>query len=295
MPTLSKGTMRALRLGFLLVAVGLSVWAVAARWDEVVLDLEKIGWLRVLVCVPATAAGLVCGMLAWRSVLGGLGSPLPRRDAARIYFIGQLGKYVPGSVWPVLAQMELGRDHDVPRRRSAGALLVAVVVSLTTGLIVAALTVPFVSGDRHPALWWLLAAVPLLVVPLVPRVLMALLRRVPVLDLGGLHLFVLVGAFPSGGVGPLLIASIGGYPLAWAAGMIAFVLPAGAGARDVTVVLALSAVVPTSAAIAAAVVSRAVTTVCDLALAAVAAVGARNRLRARPTPPPPPEPVPAQH
>lgn len=299
--------MRVLRLAFLVLAVGLSVYAVATRWDQVVVDVHRIGWVRVLVCVPAMLGGLVCGMLSWRAVLAGLGSPLARKDAARIYFVGQLGKYVPGSVWPVLAQMELGRDHQIPRRRSAGALFIAVVLSLTTGLIVAGLTVPFVTGHRHPALWWLLALVPLLSPLLVSRVLLGCLRRLPVVDLGsalpaampgramgaavawstlgwlsyGVHVAVLAGAFPSGGAASLVVASIGGYPLAWAAGMIAFMLPAGAGARDVTIVLALSAVVPTNSAIAAAVVSRAVTTACDLGLAGTAAVGARSASRRR--------------
>ena len=316
-PRLDPRVLRALRVGFLVVAIGLSVYAVATRWDEVVLDVRRIGWLRVAICVPAMLGGLVCGMLSWRAVLAGLGSPLRPTDAARIYFVGQLGKYVPGSVWPVLAQMELGRDHDIPRRRSAGALIVAVVLSLTTGLILAGLTVPFVTGHRHPALWWLLALVPLLAPLLVSRVLLGALRRLPVLDLGpalpatmpgrsmaaavawstlgwlsyGVHVAVLAEAFRSGGVTPLLVASIGGYPLAWAAGMIAFMLPAGAGARDVTIVLALSAVVPTNSAIAAAVVSRAVTTACDLGLAGAAATGARKITRgrtARPTLPPVP-------
>jgi hypothetical protein len=251
--------------------------------------------------------GLYCGMRAWRAALAGLGSPLRTRDAARIYFVGQLGKYLPGSVWPVLAQMELGRDHDIPRRRSAGALILAVVISLTTGLIIAGLTVPFEAGHRYPALWWLLVPMPFLVPLLSPRVLLACLRRLPLLELDaalpavmparamaaavawtvlgwlsyGLHIAVLAGAFPAHGVAPLVIASVGGYPLAWAAGLIAFLLPAGAGARDVTVVLALSAVVPTNPAIAAAVVSRAVTTGCDLALAAAAAVGAGSTVRQR--------------
>jgi len=298
---------RLLRLGFLLAAVGLSVWAVASRWGEVSLDLRQIGWPRLLLCAPAMVGGLVFGMLSWRAVLRGLGSPLGSTDGGRIYFLGQLGKYLPGSVWPVLAQMELGRDHEIPRRRSVGALIIAVVVSLATGLIIAGVTVPFVAGDEHPVLWWLTAPVPLLVVLLLPGVLLAVLRRLPVLNLGaalpaalpgrsmaaavawsglgwisyGVHVALLAGAFPSGGAGSLAVASLGGYPLAWAAGMIAFMLPAGAGARDVTLVLALSAVVTTNTAIAVAVVSRAVTTGCDLALAAVAALGARAVVRRR--------------
>ena len=37
------------------------------------------------------------------------GRPVPRRSSAEIFFVGQLGKYVPGAVWPVVVQMRLGR------------------------------------------------------------------------------------------------------------------------------------------------------------------------------------------
>jgi glycosyltransferase 2 family protein len=289
--------MRMLRLVFLVAAVGLSAYAVATRWHEVSQHLHQIGWGRVALCVPPMLAGLFCGMRAWRSILSGLGSQLPVRPSARIYFVGQLGKYIPGSIWPVLAQMELGHDHDVPRRRSAAALVIAIMVSLATGLIVTVLTIPFVDGGRYPALWWLLVPVPILVALLNPRVLWGCLSLPPVLPnrsmaeavawatLGwlsyGLHVAVLVAAFREHGADTVAVASIGGYALAWTAGLIAFVLPAGAGARDVTLVLALSGVVATNPAIAVAVVSRAVTTVCDLGLAAIAA-GAGIRVM-RPT------------
>ena len=301
--------LRAARLVFLAVAIGLSVYAVATRWGDVSTHLRQIGWWRSLFCLPLMLGGLFCGMRAWRAVIAGLGSRLGVREASSIYFIGQLGKYVPGSVWPVLAQMELGRDHEIPRRRSAGALVVAIVVSLATGLIVAGFTIPFVDGHRYPALWWLLVPIPFLVIILNPRVLWGCLRRLPILKLRtnlpaplptramasaiawstlgwfayGLHVGVLAAAFHLHGLGTLLIASVGGYALAWAAGLIAIVLPAGAGARDVTLVLALAEVLPTNPAIAVAVVSRAVTTVCDLGLAGLAALGVAPVLRQRGT------------
>ena len=308
----SPAVVRILRLVFLVAAVGLSVYAVAARWHEVSQYLHQIGWGRVALCLPLLLAGLFCGMRAWRSILSGLGSQLPVRPSARIYFVGQLGKYIPGSIWPLLAQMELGRDHDIPRRRSAAALVIAIMVSLATGLIVTVLTIPFIDGDRYPTLWWLLVPIPILVALLSPRVLWGCLGRIPVLKMKsslppvlpnrsmaaavmwatlgwlsyGLHVAVLVGAFRGHGADRVAVASIGGYALAWTAGLVAFVLPAGAGARDVTLVLALSGVVATNPAIAVAVVSRAVTTVCDVGLATIAGAAAVRVMR-RTVPQPP--------
>ena len=108
-------------------------------------------------------------------LLAGLGSPLPVRAAARIMFIGQLGKYLPGSVWPVLAQIELGHAYQVPRHRSASASVLAMVVSLLSGLLMALVTLPFVA--QATAYRWAFALIPVLLAGLRPRILNALLGR----------------------------------------------------------------------------------------------------------------------
>ncbi len=62
-------------------------------------------------------------MLAWRRVLADLGSPLHLAPAGGVFFVGQLGKYLPGSVWSIVAQAEMGTTaaHPAPalgRRRA---------------------------------------------------------------------------------------------------------------------------------------------------------------------------------
>lgn len=252
---------------------------------------------------------LTCGMLSWRRVLGGLGSPLSTRVGGQIYFVGQLGKYIPGAVWPVVTQMELGSDHQVPRRRSVAALLIAVLISLVSGFSIGSVIAAVDLGSRHPWWWLALAAVPFGAALLIPQVLWSLLRLVPKTRIGpgvgaqvsgramlaavgwslagwalyGLHIALLAALAAPGRFGPALIIGTGAYALAWCAGMIAFLLPAGAGARDGVLVLMLSSSIPTSAAIAVAVVSRVVTTVADLSWAGVAVL-ATQRARHRSTP-----------
>ncbi len=64
---------------------------------------------------------IFAAMMAWRSLLADLDSTLPMPVAMRIFFLGQLGKYLPGSVWTVVAQADLGRDHSIPPRRTVAA------------------------------------------------------------------------------------------------------------------------------------------------------------------------------
>jgi hypothetical protein len=66
-------------------------------------------------------AGLFTSFLGWRAVLADYGGRLPLAGGLRVFFLSQLGKYLPGSIWPAVAQMELGREYKVPRRVSAAA------------------------------------------------------------------------------------------------------------------------------------------------------------------------------
>ncbi len=166
---------RPVRWGFVAVTVGLGGYAVAREWTSVRAALSDLGFVTVAEALLSVLAAMVMTMQAWRVLLAGLGSPLPVRPAARIMFIGQLGKYLPGSVWPVLAQMELGHAYQVPRHRSASASVLAMVVSLLSGLLTALVTLPFVAGAT--AYRWAFALVPVLLAGLHPRVLNAILGR----------------------------------------------------------------------------------------------------------------------
>src|SRR5699024_11945438 len=105
--------------------------------------------------------GLSAQMLGWRALLSGLGSSLPYRVAARVMFVSQLGKYLPGSVWAFVAQVELARDQKVPRSRGAAATLLAVAVTVATGLAVAASALRVTSGDAASRWGWALLLAPL--------------------------------------------------------------------------------------------------------------------------------------
>ena len=91
--------------------------------------------------------GLGLSVLTWRRSLGEVGSALGVPTASRVYLLGQLGKYLPGSVWALVAQAELGRSVGVPRTRGLAASLIAVAVNACTGLAMGVVLFPRVS-DR---------------------------------------------------------------------------------------------------------------------------------------------------
>jgi hypothetical protein len=298
---------QATRWGFVVVAVGYGGYAISKRWADIGHALARIGLPTSLLALVCTLAALTASMWAWRVLLAGLGSPLPFGTAARIVFIGQLGKYLPGAVWPVLAQMELATEYNVPRLRTVTASTVNMLLGPITGLIVALVALPFAGGSTPYR--WAFTALPFLLACLHPRILNYLIgralrfaRRAPLEQpltgrviasalgwllvswiLYGLQIWVLairVGA-PSGIALPL---SVGGFALAWSVGFLIVFLPAGAGAREVVLIAILGhpAGLTLAAADAVALLSRAATLAADVIMAGASALSNhRGRARAK--------------
>ena len=93
---------------------------------------ELVG-LSALV-VLATYMLLVEG---WRRVLAALGGALGHADAARVWFVSNLARYMPGAFWQLGAMTELARRRGVPVTISTSSAVVITIVNVFTGLAVA--------------------------------------------------------------------------------------------------------------------------------------------------------------
>ena len=161
----------------LLVVVVAFGWALAGQWSEVVDALRDQSPWVLLGALALCLLAVWMSFLLWRGTLRALGSPLAVQPAARMFFVAQLGKYLPGSVWPVVVQMRLGKENGIPKQRTALAFLLTLGLSVLVGLLVGVAALPaLVEAEGRGVLWGLLA-LPVLMALLVPRVLNQLLNR----------------------------------------------------------------------------------------------------------------------
>src|SRR5580693_2627083 len=289
------------RLAFLVIVLAFCGYGLVAEWPGVHAALGRMRWYALAGSVVAAMAGAGAMMLAWRALLADLGSPLPVATTTRITFVGQLVKYVPGAIWSFAAHVELGYDHDVPRRRGAASVVTALAVAVAVGLAIAAVALPLASAGaaRHYA--WALAALPVMLVCLCPPVLGWLtdralrVLRLPPLErrvtwrglavatgwtvlgwlLLGMQVWLLLASMTGRGAGVLLVA-IGGYALACSVALALVVFPNGIGARELILIAALAPVLDRPAALALALLARAATTISDLAWGGIGlAIGRR--------------------
>lgn len=296
-PVRSAGWGRWLRLVFLGAVLVFGGLFVERRWHEVAQALSRMAPLPIVVAFALAVLGSCTTMLAWRRLLADYGCPLPLRVVSRVFFLGQLGKYIPGSVWSVVAQAELGHDQEVPRPVSVTASIVsvaqAVFAGVLLGVVLLPLGLPGLAGDY----WWVVLVIPVYLVVLQPPVVAEithLVFRLTHLDgphrrpsyrgmtgalgwtmlswvLFGLHAWVLTAGL-GGPTIRLLPVSVGAFALAFSVGLVSVPVPAGAGVREAVFAVFVGSVVGVGKAIAVALLSRVMLALIDFGLAGGQAV-----------------------
>jgi glycosyltransferase 2 family protein len=183
----------------------------------------------------------------------------------------------------------------VSRKVTFTASVLGLLLALGTGAVAAFVTLPFTAGDALARFWWVVLLVPGGLVLLHPRVLgplldraLRLLRREPLTrrpsyrgmlgaagwyTLGwvllGMHCWLLMIGLGAP-VGESLPVAVGGLALAFCLGLIFVPAPAGAGVREVALVLAFGPVLGHGEALAVALISRIMLTMLDFVLAGAA-------------------------
>jgi uncharacterized membrane protein YbhN (UPF0104 family) len=184
-PTPPSRTSRATAVsGF--VGLALAVIAVVFVLRTLLRDRDQIGdalaeaatgWL--LVAFGVAAIGMLLIALPWRRAMRLVGGDLPLGQVVARYFVGEIGKYVPGGVWPILGRGELARRHGVRRTAAYGSVALSLAaLYLAAMFVVVALLPALLSGDDGSGPVGVVLLLPVGLVALHPRVLEALVRLV---------------------------------------------------------------------------------------------------------------------
>jgi glycosyltransferase 2 family protein len=273
----------------------------AARWQQVIsLKWQPRPAVFALACVLLAVSYALVACLWGVALRRAAGTPV--RAGARIWFLSNLARYVPGNVWSFVGAVELARREGVARPVTLAVMaftqMLSVAVALLAGL-------PVLLAERarlgRPALLGAVAvALVAAGVAAFRRQLIELARRrLPGLDgaelvpppgtvgllaagyagywaVTGLAFAALVASVYrlSPGEVPLVVAA---YAAAYAVGFLSLLTPAGLGVREGVLVVALSPVLPAGPALVVALVSRVWMMAVELAGAAVAHLAAGRR------------------
>lgn len=297
------------RLRWASTGTGLVLAAVAVAFvtRSLVRDRQEIGdalrdasygWL--LVGLLLAAVGMTAIAVPWQHAIRLLGSEMPLRQVVSRYFVGEIGKYVPGGIWPVLGRGELAARSGLGRTTAYGSVLLSLVALYLAAMLVVVAGLPALLGGDD-------GSGPVAVVLLLPVGLLALhpkavgaaaaaarrvtgrelvlevpswgssvslvARYVPSwLAIGTATWAVARALDPSADLLQVPVAAV----LSWVVGFVLVPVPGGVGVREAAFVAAAGSLDPGIAA-AAAVGARALFVLVDALGALLGAAAIRDR------------------
>ena len=236
------------------------------------------GWLGLGVALAIV--GMTAIAVPWRHAIRVLGDDLPMGQVIARYYVGEIGKYLPGGVWPILGRGELARRWGVRRPAAYGSVALSLATLYLAGMAVVVAGLPsLLDGEDGSGPVAVLVLLPLGLLALHPAFLrrgLALVERIahrPVelslpswgtsaalvlryvpawLAIGGATWAVARALDPHAPLLEVAVAAV----LSWVVGFVLVPVPGGVGVREAAFVAAASSLEPGIAA-AVAVAARA--------------------------------------
>ncbi|HEY0242423.1 MAG TPA: lysylphosphatidylglycerol synthase domain-containing protein [Gemmatimonadaceae bacterium] len=145
--------------------------ALSGQWTDAGQRLQSIrpDWGWILAATALVIATYVLLIETWRRVVVASGERLSFSNAARIWFVSNLGKYVPGKIWSIAAMTMMARDSSVSPGAAAGSSILVQMVSVASGIGVAVVT--GAQALDRPVLAAIVGGAMLVALALLPKIL----------------------------------------------------------------------------------------------------------------------------
>lgn len=274
------------------IALSAGVWfllrTAQRSWGSIALAELTPAWIPILAGSALTSATYLYLVLLWVASLRWWGQRFAYLDAARVWFVSNLARFIPGMVWQLVGVAAMSHARDVSPVAATGGVLLQQIVLVVTGLVITAAWSPALlthwTGTLPTRdLLGLTGLGVVVLVVLLPRAIPWLGRAVryvlgrdrpldwPALPTRGFAAYVvglcvpwvvygvafwLFGLGLLGAQAPGLRLAVGAFVASYVAGLIVVFAPSGLVVREAAMVAALAPSVGGGAALVLAIGSR---------------------------------------
>lgn len=299
-----KWLIRAVKFILTVVVVYFAGREIAANWKDVV-DYEwDINWWLICSSILLHLAAFAGFSQVWCWLMIGLGYKIPLRHGFKLAYIANLGRYIPGRIWPIFGMVYLARQMKIAEAAAIASWGLGLLFGMPPSFLAVAIATwvypemlsPELQSYIGPALnfgmlVFLAISAMLLVMPnralWLANATLRLIRR-PTIDFRmslrlaaavyfgyffcwivyGLGFWTLIHAIAPGSNIPVF-AAIGAFILSYQIGYLAIFTPGGLGARELVMIAILTPFLgPAAAGIA--VAARLWNTLSDIVASAIA-------------------------
>ena len=121
------------------VVVAAALWTLRGQWSAAaaVAATVRPAWGLMILASAIVLAAYGVLILTWRATVADAGAPLSVADSARIWFVSNLARYLPGALWQMGALAVLAKQRGASASAATSAALVLTVINTLCGLGVA--------------------------------------------------------------------------------------------------------------------------------------------------------------
>ena len=283
------------------VAIGIAgvafvVKTLISKWDEVSDAFSQVDAINLVLSLLFGLAAMTSIGWIWVTMIVARSHNVRHRNAMSWYFTGQLGKYVPGGIWPIVGRAELAVRNGIPRIDAYASTGLSLVTTYAAAVVTIGIGAAATTGHRLIAILIaiaLMAAYASFLQPSLRAVIIRVASRIsssassltdpqrlvrltvlhiPAWLLMSLSTSVTATAFGANiGIADMLFITT----TSWLAGFVVVGVPGGIGVREAVFTSLAGGIIGTPMAVSLALMSRVVFIAVDLSGALISNVISR--------------------
>ena len=276
--------------------VAFVVKTLVSKWSEVTDAFSQVNAINLVLSLLLGLAAMTSIGWIWVTMIVARSHNVRHRNAMSWYFTGQLGKYVPGGIWPIVGRAELAVRSGIPRIDAYASTGLSLVTTYAAAVVTIGIGAAATTGHRLIAILiaiGLIAAYAAFSQPSLRSVIIRVASRissssssltdpkriarltvlhVPAWILMSLSTSVTATAFGANiGIADMLFITT----TSWLAGFVVVGVPGGIGVREAVFTSLAGGIIGTPMAVSLALMSRIVFIAVDLSGALISNVISR--------------------
>jgi uncharacterized membrane protein YbhN (UPF0104 family) len=135
------------------IAIGVAgvafvIKTLVSKWDEVSNAFSQVNAINLALSLLLGLAAMTSIGWIWVTMIIARSHNVRHRNAMAWYFTGQLGKYVPGGIWPIVGRAELAVRNGIPRLDAYASTGLSLVTTYAAAVVAIAIGAVSTSGHR---------------------------------------------------------------------------------------------------------------------------------------------------
>ena len=137
-------------LGIVIGVAGVAFVArtLISKWNEVSDAFSQVDAINLVLSLLLGLAAMTSIGWIWVTMIVARSHNVRHRNAMAWYFTGQLGKYVPGGIWPIVGRAELAVRNGIPRLDAYASTGLSLVTTYSAAVVTIGIGAAATTGHR---------------------------------------------------------------------------------------------------------------------------------------------------